>query len=376
MLERFFGRKKSETETKPETEAKPESEVTRESDVPADADVKPEAAEVVTPTEPVSIEPVSPVEPAAPGPSPEPEAKKGGWLARLKAGLTRSSSQISQGISGIFRKRKLDRATLDELEELLIRADLGPATAAKLTTELARDRFDKEIPEDEIKGALADSVTAILDPLARPLVIDRTKKPHVVLVVGVNGSGKTTTIGKLAAHYRREGLSVMVAAGDTFRAAAVEQLKVWSERSGATFFAKGTSDAAGLAFDALKAAQESGTDLVLIDTAGRLHNKEHLMAELDKIVRVIKKIDPSAPHDAVLVLDATTGQNALAQVEIFRSRISGLIVTKLDGTARGGVLVALAEKFGLPVHAIGVGEGIDDLDAFTARDFARSLMGL
>jgi fused signal recognition particle receptor len=316
----------------------------------------------------------------------QPEPQKG-WLSRLKAGLTRSSSQISEGITGvfsrstdqitgIFRKRKLDRETLDQLEELLIRADLGPATAASLVEELARDRFDKEVSEDEVRLALAESIAAILDPLATPLVIDRTRKPHVVLVVGVNGSGKTTTIGKLAAHYRRQGLSVMVAAGDTFRAAAVEQLKVWSERSGASFFATATGDAAGLAFDALKTARAQGTDLVLIDTAGRLHNKEHLMAELDKILRVIKKIDPSAPHDSVLVLDATTGQNALSQVEIFRSRISGLIVTKLDGTARGGVLVALAERFGLPVHAIGVGESIDDLDAFTARDFARSLMGL
>ena len=342
---------------------------------------KPDAP--ATPDTEATTAPHSDVEPAAPSdvaaaatPAPEAEPKKQGWLARLKAGLTRSSTQISDGISGILRKRKLDRATLDELEELLIRADLGPATAAKLTEELARDRFDKEIGEEEVKAALADSVAAILSPLAKPLVIDRTKKPHVVLIVGVNGSGKTTTIGKLASLYRRQGLSVMVAAGDTFRAAAVEQLKVWSERSGATFFAKQTSDAAGLAFDALKTAQEQGTEVLLIDTAGRLHNKEHLMAELDKIVRVIKKIEPTAPHDAVLVLDATTGQNALSQVEIFRARISGLIVTKLDGTARGGVLVALAEKFGLPVHAIGVGEGIEDLDTFTARDFARSLMGL
>jgi fused signal recognition particle receptor len=357
---RFFGRSSDKKgEPKPEADVQPEAEAKPETEVVPEATLTPEAE----------------TEPAAEA-KPDIEQKKTGWLARLKAGLTRSSSQISDGITGIFRKRKLDRETLDELEELLIRADLGPTTAAKLTEELARDRFDKEIPEDEIKGALADSIAAILDPLARPLVIDRTRKPHVVLGGGVNGSGKTTTIGKLAAHYRREGLSVMVAAGDTFRAAAVEQLKVWSERSGATFFAKGTSDAAGLSFDALKSAQETAADLLLIDTAGRLHNKEHLMAELDKIVRVIKKLDPSAPHDAVLVLDATTGQNALAQVEIFRSRISGLIVTKLDGTARGGVLVALAERFGLPVHAIGVGEGIDDLDAFTARDFARSLMGL
>lgn len=359
MIGRFFGFGDKRADTKPEAEAKPEVEI------------KPEAEP--QPEEVAKSELKARPEPEA---KPEPEEKKGSWLARLKAGLTRSSSQISEGITGIFRKRKLDRETLDELEELLIRADLGPATAAKLTQELARDRFDKEIPEDEIKGALADSVAQILGPFAKPLVIDRTRKPHVVLIVGVNGSGKTTTIGKLASHYRRQGLSVMVAAGDTFRAAAVEQLKVWSERSGALFFAKGTGDAAGLVFDALTAAQQQHIDLLLIDTAGRLHNKEHLMAELDKIVRVLRKLDASAPHDAVLVLDATTGQNALAQVEIFRSRISGLIITKLDGTARGGVLVALAERFGLPVHAIGVGEGIDDLDAFTAQDFARSLMGL
>ncbi len=301
---------------------------------------------------------------------------KKGWFARLKEGLTRSSSKLGEGIGAIFTKRKLDRAALDELEDLLIGADLGPATAAKLADQLAKGRFDKDVDETEVREALAASIATILEPLAKPLVIDRARKPHVILVVGVNGSGKTTTIGKLAARYRRDGLSVMVAAGDTFRAAAVEQLKIWSERSGAAFYANEKGDAAGLAFDALTRAKQDGTELLLIDTAGRLHNKEHLMAELDKILRVIRKIDPSAPHDAVLVLDATTGQNALSQVDIFKSRISGLVVTKLDGTARGGVLVALAEKFALPVHAIGIGEGVDDLDAFTARDFARGLMGL
>ncbi|MFN4282252.1 MAG: signal recognition particle-docking protein FtsY [Alphaproteobacteria bacterium] len=304
------------------------------------------------------------------------DTPKKGWFARLKDGLTRSSSKLGEGIGAIFTKRKLDRAALDELEEVLIGADLGPATAAKLADQLARDRFDKDVDATEVREALAASIATILEPLAKPLVIDAARKPHVILVVGVNGSGKTTTIGKLAARYRRDGLAVMVAAGDTFRAAAVEQLKVWSERSGAAFYANEKGDAAGLAFDALTRARADGTDVLLIDTAGRLHNKEHLMAELDKILRVIRKVDASAPHDAVLVLDATTGQNALSQVEIFKSRISGLVVTKLDGTARGGVLVALAEKFALPVHAIGVGEGVDDLDAFTARDFARSLMGL
>ncbi len=306
----------------------------------------------------------------------ETDKPKKGWLARLKEGLTRSSSKIGEGIGAIFTKRKLDRAALDELEELLIAADLGPATAVRLTEQLAQGRFDKDIDETEVREALAASIATILEPLAKPLAVDRTKKPHVILVVGVNGSGKTTTIGKLAARFRRDGLSVMVAVGDTFRAAAVEQLRVWSERTGAAFYFNEKGDAAGLAFDALTAAKRDGTEVVLIDTAGRLHNKEHLMAELDKILRVIRKIDPSAPHDAVLVLDATTGQNALSQVDIFKSRISGLIVTKLDGTARGGVLVALAEKCALPVHAIGVGEGVDDLDAFAARDFARGLMGL
>jgi fused signal recognition particle receptor len=306
----------------------------------------------------------------------ETDTPKKGWFARLKEGLTRSSSKLGEGIGAIFTKRKLDRAALDELEELLIGADLGPATAAKLADQLAKGRFDKDVDETEVREALAASIATILEPLAKPFAIDRARKPHVILVVGVNGSGKTTTIGKLAARFRRDGLSVMVAAGDTFRAAAVEQLKVWSERSGAAFYANEKGDAAGLAFDALTRAKQDGTEVLLIDTAGRLHNKEHLMAELDKILRVIRKIDPSAPHDAVLVLDATTGQNALSQVDIFKSRISGLVVTKLDGTARGGVLVALAEKFALPVHAIGIGEGVDDLDAFTARDFARGLMGL
>jgi len=368
MLERFFGRKKPEPDAKPKTGETPATEERLEA-AARGAELTPqgqpdpelEIARLAAPTESATS---------------ESDEKKPGWLARLKAGLTRSTTQLSEGITGILRKRKLDRATLDELEELLIRADLGPATARKLTEDLARDRFDKEIGEDEVRSALAESIAEILAPLAKPLVIDRGYKPHVILVIGVNGSGKTTTIGKLAALYRRQGLSVMVAAGDTFRAAAVEQLRVWSERSGAIFFSKPTTDAAGLAFDAFKTAQQQGTEVLLIDTAGRLHNKEHLMAELDKILRVIKKLNPAAPHDAVLVLDASTGQNALAQVDIFRSRVTGLIVTKLDGTARGGVLVALAERFALPVHAIGVGEGIDDLDAFSARDFARSLMGL
>ncbi len=302
-----------------------------------------------------------------------------GWLARLKAGLSRSSGKLGDGISGIFTRRRLDEAALEELEELLISADLGVATAAKLAASLARERFDKDVSPEEVRGALAADVTRILEPVARPLVVDPAHRPHVVLVVGVNGSGKTTTIGKIAKGQAEQGRTVMLAAGDTFRAAAIDQLRIWGERTGCPVVAKppGT-DAAGLAYEALERARAEGTDLLLIDTAGRLHNKADLMAELEKIVRVLKKLDPEAPHDCLLVLDATTGQNAHAQVETFKElvQVTGLIVTKLDGSARGGVLVALAERFGLPVHAIGVGESADDLRPFTARDFARSLLGL
>lgn len=305
--------------------------------------------------------------------------KKTGWLGRLKAGLARSSSKLGEGIGGIFTKRRLDDAALEELEELLIAGDLGVATAAKLTADLARSRFDKEVTPEEVRRALADDIGAILAEVARPLTIDPTRKPQVVLVVGVNGSGKTTTIGKLATYYRGQGLAVTLAAGDTFRAAAIEQLKIWGERSGCHVVASATgADAAGLAFEALETARRRGDDLLLIDTAGRLHNKAELMAELQKIVRVLKKLDPDAPHDVLLVLDATVGQNAHAQVQTFKElvAVTGLVVTKLDGSARGGVLVALAERFGLPVHAIGVGESAADLRPFAAEDFARSLMGL
>ena len=302
-----------------------------------------------------------------------------GWLARLKAGLSRSSGKLGDGISGIFTRRRLDEAALEELEELLISADLGVATAAKLAASLARERFDKDVSPEEVRGALAADVTRILEPVARPLVVDPARRPHVVLVVGVNGSGKTTTIGKIAKGQAEQGRKVMLAAGDTFRAAAIDQLRIWGERAGCPVVAKppGT-DAAGLAYEALERARTEGVDLLLIDTAGRLHNKADLMAELEKIVRVLKKLDPEAPHDCLLVLDATTGQNAHAQVETFKElvQVTGLIVTKLDGSARGGVLVALAERFGLPVHAIGVGESADDLRPFTAGDFARGLLGL
>jgi len=304
---------------------------------------------------------------------------KTGWFARLKQGLARSSARLGEGITGIFRKRRLDEAALEELEELLISADLGVSTAAELTANLARTRFNKEVTGEEVRGALADDIAGMLAPVARPLEVDGTKRPHVVLVVGVNGSGKTTTIGKLAKLQREAGRSVVLAAGDTFRAAAVEQLQIWGERTGCPVVARQTgADAAGLAYDALEQARREGADLLLIDTAGRLHNKSNLMAELQKIQRVLKKLDPEAPHDVLLVLDATTGQNALTQVATFKElvQVTGLVLTKLDGTARGGVLVALARAHGLPVHAIGVGEGADDLRPFEARAFARSLMGL
>ena len=302
-----------------------------------------------------------------------------GWFSRLKQGLARSSSRLGEGITGIFTKRKLDDAALEELEELLIAADLGVAPAAKLTSQLARTRFGKDVSPEEIRGALAEEAAKMLEPVARPLEPDPARKPHVVLVVGVNGTGKTTTIGKLAKFYREQGLSVVLAAGDTFRAAAIEQLQIWGERTGCPVVSgKQGADAAGLAYDALQKAQSERADLLLIDTAGRLHNKENLMAELQKIIRVIRKLDPEAPHDVLLTLDATTGQNALQQVSTFKDlvHVSGLVVTKLDGSARGGVLVALAEKFGLPVHAVGVGEGADDLRPFEAKAFARGLMGL
>ncbi len=305
--------------------------------------------------------------------------KKGGWLSRLRAGLSRSSGKLGDGIAGIFTKRKLDDEALEELEELLITSDLGVTTAARLTANLAKTRFNKEVAPEEVRGALAEDIAGVLSPVAKPLSPDPAHRPHVVLVTGVNGSGKTTTIGKLAAQWRGEGKSVRLAAGDTFRAAAIEQLKIWGERTGCPVVAKAPgADAAGLAYEALETARREGDDVLLIDTAGRLHNRAELMAELEKVVRVIRKLDPSAPHDCLLVLDATTGQNAHAQVETFKElvEISGLVVTKLDGSARGGVLVALAERFGLPVHAVGVGEGIDDLRPFDAGDFARALVGL
>ena len=308
-------------------------------------------------------------------------APKRGWLTRLRDGLGKSSSRLADGIGGLFGggRRRLDDATLEALEDILITADLGPSTAARLVAELGARRFDQELSEEEIRAEFAADIGAILEPVARPLAVDPAHRPHVVLVVGVNGSGKTTTIGKLAKNQRDAGLSVTMAAGDTFRAAAIDQLKIWAERTGSAIVARDPgADAAGLAFDALKQARDEGRDLLLIDTAGRLQNKKELMDELAKIVRVLRKIDENAPHDVLLVLDATVGQNAHSQVEAFRdmAEVTGLIVTKLDGTARGGVVVSLAEKFGLPVHAVGVGETADDMRPFAAQDYARGLMGL
>jgi fused signal recognition particle receptor len=301
-----------------------------------------------------------------------------GFFSRLKEGLSRSTQKLSSSITAVFTKRKLDEAALDELEELLIAADLGPAAAGRVIDAFRRTRFGTDVTDEEIKTALAEEITAILAPVAHPLEIDASHAPHVVLVVGVNGTGKTTTIGKFAQFYRDQGLRPMLVAGDTFRAAAVEQLQIWGERTGAPVVSgKPESDAAGLAFTALERARLEGIDVLLIDTAGRLHNKTALMDELAKIIRVMQKLDPTAPHSTVLVLDATTGQNALNQVEVFQDlvNIDGLIVTKLDGSARGGVVVALAEEFGLPVHAVGEGEKVGDLRPFDASEFARGLVG-
>ena len=317
--------------------------------------------------------------PSGPSPVPPADGEQKGWWQRLREGMRRTSSSLSESVTGLFTKRKLDEATLEELEDALVRADLGVATAMRITEAVSEGRYAKEISADEVKAILAAEVERALLPVAKPLALDRAKRPFVILMVGVNGSGKTTTIGKLAQKFRAQGMKVMIAAGDTFRAAAVEQLKVWGERVGAPVVARAPgSDAAGLAFDAFAEAREKGIDVLLIDTAGRLQNKAGLMAELEKIVRVLRKVDDSAPHATLLVLDATVGQNAVSQVELFKKAadVSGLVMTKLDGTARGGILVALAAQFGLPVHFIGVGEGIEDLEPFEAKDFARAIAGL
>ena len=321
---------------------------------------------------------------AAPAPAdtqaPPPDAApKRSWISRLTSGLARSSTSLGRGIVDIFTKRKLDAASLDDLEDILIQADLGIGPATRIREAISKGRYEKGIDPDEVKRLLAEEVERTLAPVARPLIVDAAKKPFVILVIGVNGSGKTTTIGKLAAKFADEGRKVTLAAGDTFRAAAIEQLRIWATRAKAEIVAREQGgDAAGLAFDALTQAKASGADILLMDTAGRLQNRAELMKELEKIIRVMKKVDPEAPHATLLVLDATVGQNALSQVEIFgrMAGVTGLVMTKLDGTARGGILVAIADKHKLPVHFIGVGEQMEDLEPFAARDFARAIAGM
>ena len=306
------------------------------------------------------------------------ELEKQGWWRRLSSGLKRTSSSLGGAVADLVTKRKLDRAMLDDIEDVLLRADLGTDVAMRIAAAVGEGRYDKSVSAEDVSMIVAAEVEKVLAPVAKPLKIDSGKKPFVILVVGVNGSGKTTTIGKLAATFSAEGKTVMLAAGDTFRAAAIEQLKVWGERTKSPVIARGHgSDSASLAFEAFEAAKADNRDVLLIDTAGRLQNKTELMLELEKVVRVIKKVDASAPHAVLLVLDATVGQNALSQVEAFQKTagVTGLVMTKLDGTARGGILVALAEKYKLPVHFIGVGEGVDDLAPFTAHEFARAIAG-
>jgi fused signal recognition particle receptor len=337
-------------------------------------------AEPLPETPPPAPEPVPEAPPTEiPPPSAEAPAKTG-WFARLKAGLSRSTAKLTESVVSLLHKRRLDDEALEELEETLITADLGVAASRRIVEGFRRTRFGKEVTDEEVKAALADEIAAILEPVAQPLVIEPARAPHLVLVVGVNGTGKTTTIAKLGRHYGEQRLKVGFVAGDTFRAAAVEQLQVWAGRTEARFFApsKPGADAAGLAFDAFTAARAEGLDVLLVDTAGRLHNKSALMEELRKIIRVIRRVDETAPHSVLLVLDATTGQNAVQQVKVFKEMVdvTGLAVTKLDGSAKGGVVVALAQEFGLPVHVVGVGEKAEDLRPFAARDFARGLMGL
>ncbi|QKD01063.1 signal recognition particle-docking protein FtsY [Mesorhizobium loti] len=369
---------------------------------PIEGEVKPAPVESRPVIAEIAPEP-QPIAPPAPQPLPEPKPAAGkvtvtkkveqkvepvkapepaprrSWFQRMRDGLARSSRELTGNIAGVFTKRKLDEETLQDLEDVLIRADLGMETALRITDALAASRYGKDVSDTDVRTVMAAEVEKVLTPVARPLELDLSHKPHVILVVGVNGTGKTTTIGKLAAKLTDGGLSVMLAAGDTFRAAAIEQLKIWGERTKSPVIAsKIGADAAGLAYDAFEKAKEAGSDVLIIDTAGRLQNKTELMAELEKIVRVLGKLDPEAPHTVLQTVDATTGQNALNQVEIFRNiaGVNGLVMTKLDGTARGGILVAIAAKHKLPVYFIGVGEQVDDLEPFSASEFARAIAGV
>ncbi len=373
--------------TEAETEEKASSDATSVDVEPSEDDgINDEVLGSIEPEEAAVLQD-APAENAEPTPdlvsnseeSTAPEQKLS-WFERLKQGLSRSSGALGEGISSIFTKRKLDDDTLQDLEDILIQADLGVETAMTITERLAENRYNKEVSDGEVQEILSEEVDRVLEPVAVPLSVGREDgSPHVILMIGVNGAGKTTTIGKLAQKFKADGKSVMLAAGDTFRAAAIDQLKVWGERTGAPVIARDVgADAAGLAFDAMQEAKEQGKDVLLIDTAGRLQNRTELMAELEKIVRVIKKHDPEAPHSVLLVLDATTGQNALNQVEVFSKMagVTGLVMTKLDGTARGGILVAISAKHKLPVHFIGVGERVEDLEPFKSQEFARAIAGL
>ncbi|OJF89819.1 signal recognition particle-docking protein FtsY [Pararhizobium antarcticum] len=355
----------------------------------AEAEDAPDSAQDVAGFSPITDEPLeevtTPVLPKgfATGPTLEPEpvapTQKLTWYQRLRQGLARTSSQLTGQITALFTKRKLDEDTLQDLEDLLIQADLGLETALRITDALSAERYGKDVSGEDVTRIMAAEITKVLGPVAKPLQLDLSHKPHVILVVGVNGTGKTTTIGKLAAKLSGAGLKVMLAAGDTFRAAAIEQLNIWAERTKSDIVSSRLgADAAGLAYEAFEQARLKKSDVLIIDTAGRLQNKTELMAELEKIVRVLGKLDPDAPHTVLQTLDATTGQNALNQVEIFRNvaGVNGLIMTKLDGTARGGILVAISAKHKLPVYFIGVGEGIDDLEPFEAKDFAEAIAGL
>jgi fused signal recognition particle receptor len=350
---------------------------------PIHAEIAPEPEAVPTPPEPTPAAGKVTVskkveQKAEPVKAPEPTARRS-WFQRMREGLARSSRELTGNIAGVFTKRKLDDETLQDLEDVLIRADLGVETALRVTDSLASSRYGRDVSDSEVRAVMAAEVEKVLTPVAKPLELDLSHKPHVILVVGVNGTGKTTTIGKLAAKLTDGGLKVMLAAGDTFRAAAIEQLKIWGERTKSPVIAsKLGADAAGLAYDAFEKAKEAGSDVLIIDTAGRLQNKTELMAELEKIVRVLGKLDPEAPHTVLQTVDATTGQNALNQVEIFRNvaGVNGLVMTKLDGTARGGILVAIAAKHRLPVYFIGVGEQVDDLEPFSASEFARAIAGV